>query len=123
MEETGAPLPGASVIVLLLDRSPLSRGMRPVGRAYTDRVGSYTVGNLVAGEYVVCAQALGSDLLKTCDWGVIPEVVKLTAGQSIKTADRSIARGRRVEIEVNDSGGHLDRSDALMWPGWAQWSH
>jgi hypothetical protein len=42
---------------------------------------------------------------------VIPEVVKLTAGQSIKTADRSIARGRRVEIEVNDPGGHLDRNE------------
>ena len=110
-EDNGSPLPGATMTAYWIDERFGGREPRVLAQAYADASGAYTLTGLRAGEYLLCPDAIGSDLINPCSWAMPTETVRVAAGQTVTGVDRAIARGRLIEVEVDDPGELLDQNE------------
>jgi hypothetical protein len=77
----------------------------------TDSAGRFSVADLPAGTYRLCADAPGTGFLNSCQWN--PEVlVRVTAGQASSAPVIRLQRGVQVRVEVEDLAQllRIDRS-------------
>ena len=82
---------------------------RATAKAFADDTGAYVLANLRAGQYLLCPEMMGSDLVNPCRWAMPTEGVTLSFGQTLTGVDRGIERGRIIEVDVDDPGEHLDK--------------
>ena len=112
-EDDGKPLAGATVTAIHYNDRFKNLGPYVAGVATADAKGAYKLTGLPAGQYVLCAEASSAavDLVKPCEWGLAGEALRLLSGVTPTGIDRAIPRGRLVEVDVDDAGGHLDREE------------
>jgi hypothetical protein len=110
LQENGSVLPGASMTAYYLDPDKPDQP-QAVARAFTDSTGVYVLTALKAGQYLLCPEMIGSDLVNPCRWGMPAERVTVRAGETLEGVDRGIERGRIIEVDVSDPSGHLDQKE------------
>ena len=101
----GKPVP-ATVSVYKLGPPPAS------GRGDTAADGSFTISNLPAGTYDLCASAKSDGYLNTCAWSAPVSPLQLKAGQSIVGYRIVLKKGSSLQVRLNDPAGNLDAPPA-----------
>jgi hypothetical protein len=101
LDDQGIAIFGAIVTVA---RSSVD-GPLPASESYTTTTaadGSYSVKDLTAGPFVVCAVAPGRSLLDPCEWSSSQTVVRLPGGTGTVSATTQLQLGATVSIRVDD---------------------
>ena len=75
----------------------------------TDSGGAFRIAGLPAGAYHVCAIALASGLLSSCNHGSKPMVVEVSAGQQVGNTTITMLSGAVVRVRVVDSAGKISQ--------------
>ena len=108
--DSGRPVSHALVTAYL--RYPAAGEARPVLRSGVSGAdGSYSIGGLAAGSYLVCAQAEGRPLLDPCEWSDKPPAWNLRAGEAARV-EVAMARGVWMHFRVRDEERELERARA-----------
>ena len=69
--------------------------------------GSFSIPNLPAGSYRVCAQSPGSELIEPCAWEAAPKTLAVAAGQAVAAPAIVLYKGYRLQLHIDDPGGLL----------------
>jgi len=102
--ETGGVIPGAIVSAYRISSLPPL-----VFHVAAGAGGSFSIKNLPAGTYRLCAQAPGSDFLDPCRWSSSQTEINLVNGQVSTGTVLSLKKGSVVKVRINDAGGVLDQ--------------
>lgn len=107
LDSKGARLANAAVVV---GRLPVQgqATMPFVVQTETAADGGFQLVGLPEGKYHVCAYVPGSDLINPCAWSLTPPSALVTASQTTTVAPIVLARGRRVDVRIEDTGGLLE---------------
>ncbi len=73
--------------------------------------GTFRFGALNDGKYRLCAQAPKSTWLSSCDWGLQPLVVTLSAAEPVARVTIVMKKGVAVPIRVDDPAGLLSQHE------------
>jgi hypothetical protein len=84
--------------------------LRASGHAESSANGAFTVGNLPAGTYHVCADIKGGGYLDPCAWEPITPTVQVAAGQTVTGYRLTAKKGTLLQVRVNDPAGVLSAS-------------
>jgi len=98
---------GATIVVRRAGPSPAA------GHADTGSDGVFSIRNLPAGAYTVCAQSKSSGYLDPCAWSPAPPVVHIAAGQAIAAYRLVLQKGSVVQVRLNDPARVLDTPAAV----------
>ena len=82
-------------------------GARASGRAQSDKTGSFTIRNLPAGTYMLCADVPGGGYLDPCAWESVLPTAQVNAGQTTAGYRLLLKQGGRLQVRVNDPAGLL----------------
>jgi hypothetical protein len=69
--------------------------------------GSFSIPNLPAGSYRVCAQGSSSELIEPCAWEAAPKTLPVAAGQAVAAPAIVLYKGYRLQLHIDDPGGLL----------------
>lgn len=111
--EDGAPVAGAVVRYARTTRlvGPASRARLAPGEAVvqsrisSDANGAFSVSDLPAGEYLLCAEVSAAPFLDPCKWSTSPKIT-IAAG-SVDRPALVLKRGVFLKVRVNDPKGLL----------------
>lgn len=81
--------------------------LRASGRAESGANGAFTISNLPAGNYQICADVTGGGYLDPCAWEPILPKVQLAAGQALTGYQLIVKTGTFLQVRVNDAAGVL----------------
>jgi Carboxypeptidase regulatory-like domain len=73
------------------------------GRATSAADGTFQIGGLPVGSYVVCAQVPGGGFVDACEWRT-PLTVGVKAGQPVAGLQFPLKRGAILQVRLNDPG-------------------
>jgi hypothetical protein len=107
--DTGAPLPGASVVAIQKSPSP---GQKPtILQSLTDSDGNYTI-NAPPGQYTLCVHPIVRSLyLDPCQWGSPPTAVVGAAADV--AVPIKLQKGARFIVRVHDPKGLLAQAETV----------
>jgi len=110
LDEGSAGLRGATVFVIPLDPQTVDERTRTTeAAAISNESGRYLLSGLKPGAYLACVVALGSDLVRPCDWGLgVPVSVQAGAASDVELR---VPRGRTVEVRVADPNAVLEKNE------------
>ena len=77
------------------------------GRVEAGKDGSFTISNLPAGTYAVCATVQGRRYMDPCAWSAAPTTVQVSAGQAVTGYQLTLNKGEPVQVRLNDPGSAL----------------
>jgi hypothetical protein len=77
------------------------------GRAMSGADGTFTIANLPAGTYRLCAAVKGRGYLDPCAWSPIATTVQVGAGQAVTGFRLIVKKGATVQVRLNDAAGVL----------------
>ena len=97
---------GARSVMHPTDTAPPGVGM------LTGADGTFVFQNLAAATYLMCVQAVPSrQYVASCEWNLKPPEVKVTDGQAVTGVRLTIAKGVRIEFQIQDSKQLLPAPD------------
>jgi hypothetical protein len=99
--------PVAAVITASRTGPPLARG-----RAEATSKGAFTITNLPAGTYMICAQVSGGGYLDPCAWSPDPPKIQIGAGQVVTGYRLVVKKGAVLQVRLNDTSKVLDLTAA-----------
>jgi hypothetical protein len=107
--DTGAPVPGASVVAIQKSPSP---GQKPtILQSLTDSDGNYTI-NAPPGQYTLCVHPVVRSLyLDPCQWGSPPIAVVGTPAPV--PVPIKLQKGARFIVRVHDPNGLLAQAETV----------
>jgi len=76
--------------------------------------GTFTIPNLPAGPYVLCAQTTVAGWLDPCQWSASITLVSLNAGQNLAGQKVVMASGAILQIRINDPSKFLAPAAAAV---------
>jgi hypothetical protein len=77
------------------------------GRAIAGPDGTFTIANLPAGTYSLCAAVKGRGYLDPCTWSPVAPTVQVGAGQTVTGFRLIVKKGAIVQVRLNDATGAL----------------
>ena len=77
------------------------------GRAEAGKDGSFTISNLPAGTYSICATVSGRRHMDPCAWSAAPVTIPVTDGQAVTGYRLVVNKGEPVQVRLNDPGSAL----------------
>ena len=108
--DAGNPAAGALVTAMAVPSSiPPPAGFVPAtATAFAANDGTFSIGNLAAGKYQLCAQTQrAAGLLDPCVWSQTQTYATVTAGQALKSQKITMTTGTLLKVHFNDPGGLL----------------
>jgi hypothetical protein len=91
----------ASVTAIRTGQPPAS------GRAIAGPDGAFTIANLPAGTYSLCASVKGRGYLDPCTWSPVAPTVQVGPGQTVTGFRLIVKKGAIVQVRLNDAAGAL----------------
>src|ERR1700682_1271979 len=77
------------------------------GRAIAGPGGAFTIANLPAGTYSLCAAVKGRGYLDPCTWSPFAPTVQVGPGQTVKGFRLIVKKGAIVQVRLSDAAGAL----------------
>ena len=75
----------------------------------TATAGTFTINNLPAGLYHLCARATALGQISSCETGSRPFTIRVAAGSQSNVADLVMGSGIGVRVHVLDAAGHISQ--------------
>lgn len=72
------------------------------GRAVAGANGAFTIANLPAGTYALCASVENLGYLDPCAWSAAPPTVQIAAGQAVTGFRLVVKKGTTLQVRLND---------------------
>ena len=103
----GTPLPGAHVYAAVKatvgnTKAPPTLVASIANGATASPGNTFTIPNLPAGAYILCAETTVPGWLDPCHWSASVPVVNLAAGQNLTGQSVVMTKGAVVQIRIND---------------------
>ena len=127
VDDSGAPIPGASVTAALWSTTQtltLVPGKPPAfmpvpANALTGAKGEFQIDGLIAGQYYVCVEKPDAAILNPCLWADPPTPVDVGAAATVSGLVVTASKGIAINVRVQDAKGLLTVNPAAddVWVG------
>jgi len=114
VDDSGAPVAGAKVYYnnapkIVTDRAGHTQAHGPVitSTTSTGKDGSFSLSDLPAGVYWLCAEGIQPTQIRSCDWGFDATKIDLSTAPSATNAKLQVHDGVTLTFQVNDSRNQI----------------